>query len=526
MPTKKTIKPMPVKDFIRNKTDKIINDSIPQYLSKSLEVNIEYFKALFNNDTDIIYRYFSLGDKKVSAAVILIDGFVDKKSLQKNILTPLMRAKYPGGDILKIIQEHLLSMEDIEEENNVEKLEEALLNGKIILLIDGHDTAITISAQKWDMRGIEEPITEAVVRGPREGFNENLKTNITLIRRRLRTVELRVESLKIGKISKTNIAILYLENIATDDLVNEVKNRIKRIEIDGILESNYIEELISDAPLSPFPTVEHTERPDKVAACLLEGRVAILTDNTPFALIVPATFFQFLQASEDYYGSYVISTPIRWIRFLALFISLFLPSLYIAATTFHPEMIPTQLAVAIAAQREGVPFPAIVEALLMEISFELLREAGIRLPKTVGQTISIVGALVIGNAAVAAGIVSPAMVIIVAFTGIASFMIPSYAFEFTFRLLRFPMMIIASMFGFYGIILMAMAILLHLTSLRSFGVPYMSPLAPTDVKDLKDTLIRAPWWTMKHRPTHIGKKNEKREGDNIKPHVDESGDKQ
>ncbi|SHF16580.1 spore germination protein KA [Caldanaerobius fijiensis DSM 17918] len=523
---KKTIKPISVKDFISKKAGDTANDNIAQYLSKNLKVNIEYLKNLFNSDTDIVFRYFTLGDKKIDAAVILIDGFVDKKSIQKNILIPLMSADCHGEDIFKAIQNHLVSMENIKEENEIEKLEEALLNGNVILLIDGYDTAIVISAQQWDMRGIEEPITEAVVRGPREGLNENLKTNITLIRRRLRTSKLRIESFKIGRVSKTNVAIVYLENIATDDLVNEVKNRLKRIEIDGILESSYIEELITDAPYSPFPTIEHTERPDKVAACLLEGRVAILTDNTPFALMVPATFFQFLQASEDYYGSYVISTPIRWIRFLALFISLFLPSIYIAATTFHPEMIPTQLAVAIAAQREGVPFPAMVEALLMEISFELLREAGIRLPKTVGQTISIVGALVIGNAAVSAGIVSPAMVIIVAFTGIASFMIPSYAFEFTFRLLRFPLMVVASMFGFYGIILVAMAILLHLTSLRSFGVPYMSPLAPTDIGDIKDTLVRAPRWAMKRRPTHIGKKNEKREADNIKPQADKSGDKQ
>ena len=306
--------------------------------------------------------------------------------------------------------------------------------------------------------------------------------------------------MKIGTYSGTDIAIAYIDGLVDPEVLQEVKKRLGQIKIDGILESGYIEELIEDNPYSPFPQIEHTERPDKVAGALLEGRIAIITDGTPLALIVPVVFWGFLQASEDYYERYMFSSFARMLRVLSALIALIGPAVYIAVTTYHQEMLPTGLLLSIAAQREGVPFPAVVEAFLLEFAFEVLREGGIRLPRPVGQAISIVGALVVGQAAVQAGLVSAAMVIVVALTGIASFTIPAFSMGMTFRLLRFPIMIAASVLGFYGVMLGLLVILTHMCSLRSFGVPYLSPVAPLHYQELKDIPIRSPWWRMIRRP--------------------------
>jgi len=292
---------------------------------------------------------------------------------------------------------------------------------------------------------------------------------------------------------------------------------LQRIRIDGILESGYIEQLIEDQTFTTFPTVYHTERPDSVAANLLEGRIAIFVEGTPFVLIAPTVFIQFFQAVEDYYARFDIATALRFLRVLVFFISLVAPSVYIAATTFHQEMIPTQLVIAIAAQRESVPFPAFVEALMMEVTFEILREAGVRLPRAVGQAVSIVGALVIGQAAVEAGFVSSAMVIVVSITAIASFATPSFAIAISARLIRFLLMVLAALFGFYGILIGIVLMTLHLCSLRSFGVPYMSPLAPLILSNIRDTLVRFPMWALTERPRLINQTNMVRQGNDQRP---------
>ena len=284
-------------------------------------------------------------------------------------------------------------------------------------------------------------------------------------------------------------------------------NRLKRIEIDGILESGYIEEMIEDNPYSPFPQIMTTERPDIACSNLLEGRAVILVEGTPFSLIAPISFFSLLQSHEDYYQRFMIGTIIRWLRYLFLGVSLLFPSLYVAILTFHQEMVPAQLLLSMASSREAVPFPAIVEALLMEIAFEALREAGVRLPKQIGSAVSIVGALVIGQAAVQAGLVSAPMVIIVAITGISSFMIPRYVAGIAIRMLRFPIMLLASTLGLLGIMMAIIAIAIHLCTLRSFGVPYLAPLAPLKVRELKDVLWRSPLWMMDTRPHLTGESN-------------------
>jgi hypothetical protein len=368
-------------------------------------------------------------------------------------------------------------------------------------MIDGLETALVIDAKGGSRRSVAEPETETAIRGSREGFTESLRVNTSLVRHKIRSNRLKIIAKTVGEETQTNIAILYIDGLCAPELLKEVEKRIDRIKIDGILESGYIEELIEDNSWSLFPQIQNTERPDTVAANLLEGRVAVIVDGTPFSLVLPATFWQFLQASEDYYHRFHISIFLRVLRVLFIFLALELPAIYVAVTTYHQEMIPTNLLFSVAASREAIPFPAFVEALIMEISFEALREAGIRLPKLVGQAVSILGALVIGQAAVEAGIVSAPMVIIVSMTGIASFTIPRFNMAISIRLLRFPIMILAGMFGLYGIVLGSLVILTHLCKLRSFGVPYFSPLGPLQFRELKDVFIRAPWWALDKRPT-------------------------
>ena len=304
--------------------------------------------------------------------------------------------------------------------------------------------------------------------------------------------------------------LAYIEGIADPNPVAEAEKKLKAIKIDGVLESGYLEEFLESFPWSPFPEMQYSERPDTVAAQLLEGRFAIFTDGTPFVLSAPATFWQLLQASEDYYERFPVATAIRWLRFLFASVALFLPALYVALVTFHQDMLPTNLLISIAAAREPIPFPVLMETLLMEVAFEALREAGIRLPKTLGQTVSILGALVIGTAAVQAGIVSAPMVIIVSMTGIASFTIPRFNAAISIRMLRFPLIILAGGFGLFGLVFGTAMIALHMCSMTSFGVPYLTPVAPLRPGQLKDVVVRAPWWAMLFRPSETTSQNRRR----------------
>ena len=382
---------------------------------------------------------------------------------------------------------------------------ESISLGNPILFYEGESDGFSLGLVKWEKRWIEEPVAEGGIRGSREGFIESLEVNTSLLRRIIKSPALKMQSMKIGKYTKTTVAIAYIDGLVDQTLIEEITNRLQRIEMDGILESGYIEEMIEDNPYSPFPQILATERPDVACAHLLEGRAVILVEGTPFTLIAPISFFSLMQSQEDYYERFMIGTLIRWLRYVFLGISLLLPSFYVAVLTFHQEMVPTALLLSMAASREAVPFPAIVEAVLMEITFEAMREAGVRLPKQIGSAVSIVGALVIGQASVQAGLVSAPMVIVVAITGIASFMIPRYATGIAIRMLRFPIILLAGTLGLLGIMMGIIAIVIHLCSLRSFGVPYLAPLAPLKGRELKDVLWRAPWWMMDTRPHFTGK---------------------
>ncbi|NMD69182.1 spore germination protein [Bacillus sp. DNRA2] len=506
---KKLLRPKPIsklKEPIVVGTEKFASD---------LELNIQILKDVFQHCSDIVFRSLLIGGHE--AVLIFIEGIVETIDIEFHGLTQLQ--DFPKGERIELeqLKEKIVAIAQVDKTDNLQDVITKILHGESLLLVDGVPEALVLSAKGGIRRGVSEPETETSIRGPREGFTENIRVNTALVRQKIRSSHLKMISKEVGTETKTLLAILYMDHLAPKELVDEVLSRIDRINIDGILESGYIEELIEDNPWSIFPQIQNTERPDTVAANLLEGRVCILINGTPFSLVLPATFWMFMQASEDYYQRFHISFFLRWLRVILVLLALALPAFYIAITTYHQEMIPTTLLYSIAASREAIPFPAFIEALIMELAFEALREAGIRLPKVIGQAVSILGALVIGSAAVEAGIVSAPMVIVVSITGIASFTIPRFNMAISIRLLRFPMMMLAAAFGLLGIVVGSTFLLTHLCKLRSFGVPYFAPVGPLNWSELKDVFIRAPWWALDKRPTQVIKGNVVRQAAGLFP---------
>ncbi|WP_274653068.1 spore germination protein [Paenibacillus humicola] len=487
-----------------------------QPLSRSLRVNLEALQAVFEDAGDIVIREFKIG-AEIEAFVIFIAGLVNQSLLYEHFLGALMtdmneaplRLDKDRGDPLRHIKESVLTVAGLYEAKTLQETVLAVLNGDTALFVEGTDNALVASIRGSETRNVGEPDTEVTVRGPREGFVESIQTNSTLLRRKIKSADLKFEPMRIGTITKTDIYVVYLKGIAADGVVREVKQRLAKIETDSILESGYVESFIEDAPFSLFGTVGNSEKPDIVSAKLLEGRVAILIDGTPFVLTVPYLFVEAFQNSEDYYSRPYYATFIRSLRWFAFMLSVFLPSAYVAVTTFHQELLPSRLLISIAASKEGTPFPAIIEALMMQIIFEILREAGIRLPRPVGQTVSIVGALVLGEAAVSAGLIGAPMVIVVSLTAISSFVVP--ALTDALSIARLILIVLAGFAGQFGIMLGIAGILTHLCSLRSVGVPYLTPLTPARLSDMKDVWIRAPWWAMRKRPLGLETKDKIRQ---------------
>lgn len=492
-------------------------------LSSSLVQNTEMINKIIGGNVDLIERNFTLGRKKtISATLFYFDNMIDPKHLDINIMQPLLTDSYTSGfdtgpQIVSEIQAgNIITRSQIRKSKNIKELLHGLLKGEAVLLTEGIDEVFIINSKGYEYRNVTEPDVEPVVRGPKEAFIEELSVNLGLIRRRIHSPNLIFESLELGKVTKTTVCFGYIRGICSTNLIAEVRLRISKIDIDGVLESSFIEEFINDEAYSFFPQARNTERPDVACAALLEGRIVIIVDNTPVTLIVPGELFSLLQAPEDYYNRYIFSTLVRIIRYIAFIVALTLPSLYIAVTNYHQELIPTSLLTSIISSRTGVPLPNILEAFLMECTFEILREAGVRLPRPVGQAVSIVGALVIGQSAVQASLVSPLMVIVVSLTAIATFSIPQYNISHPIRILRFPLMLITAVLGFYGFILGLLFILIHLCSLRSFGVPYLAPLAPYEATNMNDTIIRSPLWTFITRPKETTWNN-RRMSSNQKP---------
>ncbi|WP_040340831.1 spore germination protein [Bacillus smithii] len=492
-------------------------------IEKSLATNIDVIKETTGNSSDIIVRVIKMGrEADITAAIIYTEGLVDDLTVKDFLIESAMKdtneQNLENPNLaLQVLKEKILPIGEVKELDCWEDLFTNLMTGQTIILVDGVSKALTANTRGGEKRQISESVTEISIRGPKDSFTETIRTNSALIRKRIKNPNLWLESMKIGKVTQTDVAIMYIKGIVNEKVVEEVRIRLKRINIDSILETGYIEQLIEDKTFTPFPTLFHTERPDVAAANLLEGRVAILVDGTPHVLLAPAVFIQFFQAVDDYYGRFDLSSALRFLRVLIFFISLVGPAIYIAATTFHQEMIPTPLVIALAAQRESVPFPAFVEAMIMEVTFEIIREAGVRLPRAIGQTVSFVGAIVLGQSAVQAGFVSPAMVIVVSITGIASFATPAYSIAISARLIRFIIMVMAATFGFYGCLMGILVMVIHLCSLRSFGMPYMTPLAPSIPANFGDTLVRKPIWKFKERPRLISQSNITRAGEHQRP---------
>jgi hypothetical protein len=494
---------MPIFSKDKRTTQNSANQQI--FLGKDYDVRMKWFKATFQNSDDITFHELTANQTRIG--IVFLQGMVDQQVFDDQVLKYIVSPNFASSrkDLLyKILDLQSISTMCTSIVTDIQEAADSVLDGKIIIFFEGDSRLLVIPLSSFEKRAVSETANENVIRGPREAFVEDIQTNITMIRRKIKSPDLKMEQLFIGKYTKTKVMISYIEGLCKEGVISEVKQRINHIEMDGVLGSSYLEECMDESPLSPFPQAQKTERPDVVAAALLEGRAAIFVDGTPIPLIVPVNFYMFLQSAEDYYQRFFLTSFVRLLRFAYLVVSLLFPSFYIAITTFHPEMIPTTLLITVAASREYVPFPGLVEAFIMELAFEGLREAGLRTPKAVGQAIGVLGALVIGQAAVQAGIVSAPMVIIVSLTGIASFIIPGYDLAFTIRLLRFPIMILSGSFGIFGLMIGCILIYIHVVNLQSFGLPFLSPTAPLRPGDLKDVFIRAPWWAMKRRPTFVG----------------------
>jgi spore germination protein KA len=469
-----------------------------QVIPSQLEQSRRQVEDLLENCSDAAYIHFKLGGE-VPGLFLYFNGLTNEERLNE------IRLEMSSWDLSDPEKRTLFIEQEVtgfssSEIDTFGEIMDQLTLGNAVLLVDGATKAYVFSLSDWRKRAIEDPVAESVIRGPREGFTESLDDNMAMLRRRIRTSTLKMKGIELGKYTKTRIIIGYVDELAAPELIAEIEQRLAAIEVDGILESGNIEEYIEDHPFSPFPQVMSTERPDTVVACLLEGRAVILTDSTPFALVAPISLFSLMQSPEDYYQRFWISMFIRWLRYLFFLVALLVPSAYVALLTFHQEMIPSALLLSIAKSRESIPFPALVEAFIMETMFEALREAGVRLPKQVGAAVSIVGALVIGQAATSAGLVSSPMVMVVAITGIASFLLPHYSIGISIRLLRFPIMMLAGVLGLLGLLMGVIGIVIHLCSLRSFGVPYLSPIAPLMAGEWQDVVMRPPAWTPQRRP--------------------------
>lgn len=503
-----------------------------QKIYPTLSVNIEYLKTKYNLliNSDVKIRKFAIPiqDKKVAAALLYIDGMVDETTITNSVLQPLLlknsitmqeqqNNNKPGRISIKNMRQPKINLENfiyngliphnsISKESEFEEVIPKVNAGFCALFVDTIGTAFCVETKGFKGRTVSEPITESIIRGSQEAFVENIRINTSLLRKIVNNENFVIEEVDVGKVSKTKVAICYIQNIANDDLVAETKFRINNLNIDYLLSSGQLEQFIKDNPNNTFPQTIATERPDRVSSYLLHGRVAIVVNGTPFVLVVPAVFIDFLSSAEDKNLNYHFANFLKFIRAIALFFAIFLPGLYVAITNYHQELIPSELLFAIANAREAIPFPVIFEILIMEISFELIREAGLRVSSSFSTTIGIIGALILGDAAVSASIVSPILIIVVAFTGICSFAIPDFALTTSIRIYRFFYIALGFLAGFLGI---AFGFFIHfilLTNLSSFGVPYFAPYIPFENLNQNNGYIMKPVWKREKRSQYLNTK--------------------
>ena len=488
--------------------------NLPIY--QDLQNNIDAIESIFKDWGDIVKKKFTLMRKNgvLDIYIVYIDGLTDNEMVERTITHPLLyewrqlqrleeeKEKLSEEELLDSIFHAQTEAVDLTKQTSMQDTISSVLKGDTAIFVDHLQTALILSTKKLPVRSISQPEKEAGMKGPRDSFNENFRSNTALIRRRIKDPKLKLLQREVGLRSRTVCGLMYMEDLVYPSLLSEVEKRMESFEIDGIYDSGMLVHLLEKKWYSPFPQIQTTERPDKASSALLEGRVVLVVDNSPEVIILPTTFNTFFQASDDYYSRFSVGTFARILRYFAAFITVLLPGLYVC---YYPQVLPTDFLLAIVGAREDVTFPVVVEVLLMELLFELLREAGIRLPGQMGNTIGVVGGLIVGQAAVDASLVSTIVVIVVALTASASFAIPNEEFSSTFRLLKFGMIFLGAVWGLYGIMLGILVIVIHLASLESFGIPYMMPLVSGSIDDnveFQDFVMRKPIFTMKDRPLY------------------------
>ncbi|MCL2565212.1 MAG: spore germination protein [Defluviitaleaceae bacterium] len=491
-------------------------------LTTDFDHNIKWFEDIFTDCMDVIKREFPVGEEPLSRVyTIYVDSMANQEFLSVHVVQNLMlrirerdlSLTIPTKNNHEVLKDVGITTPDISESDSLDDLITFILSGDAVVLIEGRPKGIIVAARGFPNRGINQADTEVVVQGSKEAFSEVIRFNTCLIRRRIRDTSLKVKQSRVGRRSQTDVALMYIEGIVRPQILADVEGRLKNIDIDGILDSGYIEQLIEDDWKSPFPQCQMTERPDTASAAILEGRIVIIVDNSPFVLIVPTTINAFFQSVEDYSQRFEIMSFTRTLRFIGGFLAVSLPALYIVVATHHPSMLPMFLMLNFAGASQGVPLPAALELIVMDLAFEMLKEAGIRLPGAMGGAIGLVGGLIMGQAAVEAGLISPIVVIIIAATSIAGFAIPHTSLVNGFRLVKYLLIILSAAFGLFGFWLGAILIIIHLASLKSFGIPYLFPFAAGEVtgnKDYMDSLFRPPLFMMKKRPIFANPKNQTR----------------
>jgi spore germination protein len=481
-------------------------NNITAKMSTKLDDNVDTIGALFSDCADVIKRRMTIGDAiKVDIFLVYVDNMINKELLEQATVMQLFHnmADMPAENQLDYIKNKGLRTIDLSELITMNEIVENVLSGDTVILVDGYDKALKVSVRGMPNRGVPKSENEIAVRGSKESFSEAFYINRVLLRRRIKDSNLKMKQLKIGTRTKTDVAICYLEDVAKPEIVAELEKRLKEYVIDGIFDSGMLAQLTERNVYSPFPEFQSTERPDKAASAILEGRIAIIVDNSPMALLIPTTLNSFFQASDDSYTRWELATFTRVLRYLGAIISILLPGLYIAILNFNPEVLTSSMALSFAAARDGVPFSVLFEVIMMEIAFQMLLEAGLRLPGPMGGTLSIVGGLIIGDAAVNANLVSPIVVIVIALTAISAFTVPNEPFASAFRIVKYLVIILSAFLGLYGFILAIMILLIHLGGLKSFGMPYMVPFAASGINegtDTKDAIIKFPLRSLKRRP--------------------------
>lgn len=482
-------------------------------ISLELKKNRSAIEAMMENCADILLRPMQVGKtEKVDCFLVYIEVAVSNMMLEDSVIGKLLNRllDMKKKDIYHALEENSLGISDTKELMTMDEALAAMFAGNAVLFVDGYDRAIKIGSKGYPGIGVRKTESEKVMRGSLESFCESFKINTALVRKRIRSMSMKVEEKAVGRYSQTMTALLYLDGVVYPPICEELRNRLDSFEIDGVEDSGIIEHLTENSRRTILPLYQTTERPDRAAQALLDGRAVLLTDNSPEALIFPATGNTLFQTSDDYYRHYLIVSFLRIIRYVAAFLAVTLPGLYVAATTFHTQMLPGNLIRSMAEARAGVPFPAVVEVLVMELSFELLREAGLRMPGPIGNTIGIVGGLIVGQAAVSANLVSPITVVVAALTALGSFSIPNEELSEAFRLVKYGMLLLCTLFGILGALFGWVLLLIHMARLKSYGIPWLYPYAGGDLNDGadgRDSLVRVSMEKMNRRPVFALRKN-------------------